>query len=76
MKGVYLETNADGVSGMFFATDRAERIAAASRRFERDGIQRSPAELHAGMMNHSSARFRERYKALVDATIAAEHAQD
>jgi glycosyltransferase involved in cell wall biosynthesis len=75
-KGGYLETISDGVSGMFFDTDRAERIAAAIRRFERDGIQRSPAELRAGMMNHSSARFRERYKALVDATIAAEHAQD
>ena len=72
-KGGYLETVTDGISGMFFDTDDQADIVGAIRRFEHDGIQRSPAELRAGMMEYSSARFRERYKALVDATLAAKH---
>lgn len=71
-KGGYLETVTENLSGLFFNTDDPAAIAAAVRRFESDGIQGSPVELRAGMMEHSSERFRSRYKALVEATLATQ----
>ncbi|HRH71165.1 MAG TPA: glycosyltransferase [Flavobacteriales bacterium] len=68
-KGGYLETVSDGTSGIFFDTDQPAAIAAAVKRFEHDGVQRSPAELRAGMMSHASGHFRERFATLVNETV-------
>lgn len=73
-KGGYVETVSDGISGIFFDTDQPADIAAAVKRFERDGIQRSPVELRSGMMPHSSEHFRERFAAMVNETVRTKSA--
>ena len=75
-KGGYLETVSDGVSGVFFDQDLPKEIAAAVLRFEQNGIQRSAAELRAGMMPYSSKHFRERYASMVNETVQTKSAAE
>ncbi len=68
-KGGYLETVKEGVSGIFFDTDSPADILLAVERFDRAQLA-SPAQLRAGMMIHSSERFRDRLAAIVARTLS------
>ncbi len=72
-KGGYLETIMDGQSGIFFGTNKPEALRNAIHRFEQLGVDRSPAELRAGMMEYSSTNFRERYRSMIEETFHSKH---
>ena len=68
-KGGYLETVSDAESGILFMEATAASITEAVRRFEREGVHRSPTLLREGASPYFADRFRENMKKIIDHTM-------
>jgi glycosyltransferase involved in cell wall biosynthesis len=71
--GGALETIVDGVTGTFFAEPDAASLAAAFRAF--DETRYDAARMRAHAETFAAPQFRQRLRALVDATVAGERTQ-
>lgn len=69
-RGGATETVIDGETGLLFAEQSAESLAAALRRFEQCEMDFDPSRLHAHAENFSRERFLSGFREQVDAAMA------